>query len=126
MVIGGRASREYDAVLGRRRPASALPRLRLVEHLGHDELAVLLLLVRAQVVLVHHPVGLLGLPLLAVVGVEDQDLLVAVELAVGEHGAGLARLVPPRLAALLVGLHLPPLPRPCGVGLRRAVEEVPD
>jgi len=75
---------------------------------------------------VHHPVRLLGLPLLPVVGVEHQDLLVALEFAVGEHGTGLARLVPPRLAALLVGVDLPPLPRPGRVSLGRAVEEVPD
>lgn len=42
--------------------------------LGDDELAVALLLVGAEVVLVHHPV-VLGLALLAVVCVEHQDFL---------------------------------------------------
>uniref|UniRef100_A0A0E0CT94 Uncharacterized protein n=1 Tax=Oryza meridionalis TaxID=40149 RepID=A0A0E0CT94_9ORYZ len=45
---------------------AALPGLRLEEDLGDDELAVPLLLVGAEVVLVHHPVGLLRLALLAV------------------------------------------------------------
>jgi hypothetical protein len=45
---------------------------------------------------------------------------------VGEHRPGLARLVPPRLAALLVGVHLPPLPGAGRVCLRRAVEKVSD
>jgi hypothetical protein len=34
--------------------------------------------------------------------------------------------VPPRLPALLVGVDLPPLPRPGRVSLGWAVEEVPD
>lgn len=53
---------------------TALPRMRLEEDLGDDELAVALLLVGAEVVLVHHPV-VLGLALLAVVCVEHQDFL---------------------------------------------------
>ena len=127
VVISRRnGSSERDGVLGHRRTAAALPRLRLVEHLGDDELAVLLLLVGPQVVLMHHPVRLLRLPLFPVVGVEYQDLLVALEFAVREDRPGLARLVPPRLTALLVGVDLPPLPRPGRVSLGRAVEEVPD
>jgi hypothetical protein len=118
-----------DGLLGRRRGA-ALPGLRLEEDLGDDELAVALLLVGAEVVLVHHPVGLLGLALLAVVGVEHQDLLVPAGPAVGQHRPRLARLVPPRLAADAVvpvaAVHLPALPRPRCVRLGRPVEEVPD
>ena len=120
-----------DGPLGRRRGA-ALPGLRLEEDLGDDELAVALLLVGAEVVLVHHPVGLLGFALLAVVGVEHQDLLVPAGPAVGQHRPGLARLVPPRLAAAAAAVvpvdavHLPALPRPRRVRLGWTVEEVPD
>ena len=108
---------------------AALPGLRLEEDLRDDELAVALLLVGAEVVLVHHPVGLLGLALLAVVGVEHQDLLVPARPAVGQHRPRLARLVPPRLPAAVVAVaavHLPPLPRPRRVRPGRPVEEVPD
>ena len=110
---------------------AALPGLRLEEDLGDDELAVALLLVGAEVVLVHHPVGLLGLALLAVVCVEHQDLLVPAGPSVGQHRPGLARLVPPRLpsAAAVVAVaavHLPPLPCTSRVRPGRPVEEVPD
>jgi hypothetical protein len=105
---------------------TALPRMRLEEDLGDDELAVALLLVGAEVVLVHHPVGLLGLALLTVVCVEHQELLVPMGPAVGQHRPGLARLVPPRLAAVVNVVHLPPFPRPHRVRPGWTVEEVSD
>jgi hypothetical protein len=126
VVTSRRAGSQWDSVPSCRRNGAALPRLRLVEHLGDNELAVFLLLVGPHVVLMHHPVCLLRLPLLPVVSVEYQNLLVAAEFSAGEHRPGLARLVPPRLASLLVGVDLPPLPRPRRVSLGRAVEEVPD
>ena len=87
---------------GRLRRAATLPGLRLVEDLGHDELALALLLFVAQVVLVHHPVGLVRLAVLAEVGVEHQDLLAPTLLAGDHHRPRLAGLVPPRLAPLLL------------------------
>lgn len=105
---------------------SALPRLGLVEHLRDHQLPVLLLHARAEMVLVHYPVGLLRLPLLAVVGVQHQYLLEALQPAAGEHRLRLAGLVPPGLAAEGVRVDLSPFPGPRRVGFRGAVEEVPD
>ena len=93
----------------------------------------------------HHPVGLLRLPVLAEVCVEYQDLLASPLPAAHRHRPRLAGLVPPRLAPLLlllrrttgaaggdsgsVGsggwLNLPALAGAGGVGLGRPVEEVP-
>lgn len=105
---------------------TALPRMRLEEDLGDDELAVALLLVGAEVVLVHHPVGLVGLAVLAEVRVEHQDLLAPALPPCDHHRPRLAGLVPPRLPLVDVAirLYLPPLPRARRVGLGRPVEEV--
>jgi len=48
----------------------ALPRLCLVEYLGHHKLSLFFLLVLAQMVLVHHPVCLFRFSILPEVGVE--------------------------------------------------------
>ena len=103
---------------------ATLPRLRLEEDLGHHQLSVLLFFVEAQVVLMHYPVCLLGLPLLAVVGVENEDLLVPLQITTCEHRPRLPGLMPPRLASMHVGVHLSPLPRPRRVCSGRAMEEV--
>ncbi|RRT51727.1 hypothetical protein B296_00038779 [Ensete ventricosum] len=84
------------------RSRAALPGLRLVEDLRHHQLPVLLLLVGAQVILVHYPAGLLRLPLLAVVGVQDEDLFVPLEPPTHQHRPRLPGLVPPRLASACV------------------------
>lgn len=120
-----RGCRGSNARACRRGPA-ALPGLRLVEDLAHHELSFLLLLEVAKVVLVHHPVGLLGLAVLAEVCVEHQDLLAALLPPAGHHWPGLASLVPPGLAFLYVALRLdlPPLPGPRRVGFGWPVEEV--
>lgn len=84
----------------------ALAGLGLVEDLGDDELAFFLLLVLSEVVLVHNPVRLLGLPILPEVGVQDQNLLATLLLPVDHHRPRLPGLVPPRLAALEIALSL--------------------
>lgn len=107
----------------------ALPRLCLVENLGNHQLPIFLLLVVAKVVLVHDPVGLLGLPLLPIVGVEHEDLLEALELSFPKHRPRLASLVPPRLTpglVIVVGVDLPPFAVASGVCFGGPVEEVPD
>lgn len=104
----------------------ALPGLRLVENLGHHQLTVFLLLVVAEVVLMHHPVRLLGFPLPSVVRVEHQDLLEPSHCSTYEDRAGLPRLVPSRLATVRITVHLPPFPGPSRVRLGRSVKEVAD
>jgi len=91
---------------------------------------------------VHHPVGLIGLAVLAEVGVEHQDLLAPTLLAGDHHRPRLAGLVPPRLAPLLLllllrgqgggrrglrgpRLNLTALASAGGVSLGRPVEKVP-
>jgi hypothetical protein len=107
----------------RNRCVHVLPRLHLVKDLGHDQLPVLLLLV-TKVVLVHYPVGLLRLPVLAKVGVQHHDLLAPLLPASHDHRPCLASLVPPHLhgtvAAVKVTLcmdDLSPLSSAICVGL---------
>ena len=100
------------------RPA-ALPGLGLVEDLAHHQLPLLLLFEIAEVVLVHHPVGLLRFPLFSIATVQHQDLLAPLLPAVHHYRPRLSGLVPPRLALVDVALrlYLPPLPRARRIGL---------
>jgi len=78
--------------------------LRLVEDLGHDQFSVLLLLV-PEVVLVHHPVGLLRFPLFSIATVQHQDLLAPLLPPSHDHRTRLASLVPPRLANIFTAMR---------------------
>lgn len=105
---------------------TALSRLCLEENLGHHELAFFLVLVVSEVVLVHHPVGFLGFPLLPVVGVENQYFLVAFHHAFRRHRPRLPGLVPPGFVPVHVRVHFPSLSCARGIGFGWSVKKVPD
>lgn len=109
--------------------APTLPGFCLVEYLRDHQLPTLLLIVVAEVILVHDPVRLLRLSLLPVIGVEHKDLLETSELSFHENCPRLARLVPPRLSTslvLMVHVDLPPFPVAGCIGLGGPVKEVAD
>lgn len=98
----------------------ALPWLCLIEYLRHHKFPFFLLLVLSQMVLVHHPVGLLWFPVLPKIGVQNQNLLAPLLFPIHHHRPCLTCLVPPGFPSLQVVtlvLNLPPLSCPCCVCL---------
>jgi len=104
----------------------ALPRLCLVENLGHHKLSLFFFFVLSQMVLVHHPVCLFWFSVLPEVGVEHQNLLATLLFPIHHHWSCLTCLVPSGFPSLQVAfvLNLSPLSCPCCVSLWGPVEEV--
>lgn len=105
------------ALLGRR-PVT-LTWLCLIKYLRNDKLAFFLLLVLAQMVLVHDPVGFFGFSIFSEVGVKYEDFLAALLAAAGHNRSCFAGLMPPCFAAALevaFRLDFSSLSCSCGVG----------
>ena len=105
----------------------ALSWLCLVEYLWHHKFPFFLFLKLPQMVLVHHPIGLLRFSVLPKIGIENKDFLAPFLFSVHHYWPCLTGLVPPGFSTLQVTLvlDLSPLPCPRCVCLWGPVEEVP-
>jgi hypothetical protein len=74
-------------------------------------------------VLMHHPVGLLGLTTLHSTHIQHHYFLTASMLSINYYWLRLARLVPANIGKI-VSVYLSTLPSPCVIGFKCSVEEM--
>jgi len=105
---------------------TTLSRLCLVENLWNHQLSIFLFFASTKVVLMHHPIGLLGLLLSSIVGVEDKDFLETLHSTTYENWSCFSCFVPPCLASFFISVNLSSFPCSGCVRFRWPVKEVAD